>query len=383
MDPVPFPLVKIPQKIWSRNALWVAGMSTLLLTGFASKPGDNDLSSYSRMLARTDGLGGVTSQKAGRVAARSIPVGTSSVAVAAKQPPQPTIDWVNFSQRFDAPKDEDPIGPGVLSLDTVEEFENSRAELPGEAADSANARRQRTVHSPIDVFSFDQTPFPHVDEPPVALKADAGQAPIEPRPDLLSGVPEEYVELALAIAAAEEVDPNWVLSIMRAENAIFDPRLVSPAGAVGLMQVMPGIGAAFGANDLTDPEQNIRAGTRFLRVLIDKYRNPVLVASAYNAGEPRVDLRHSLPLIRETADYVTRVVGFYVGAAATSRGLHGGLSLPSESGSKRGAGTANRAKSPILVFSVADPLTAANRSPREDGPTHVGGPVKIVKEEVH
>ncbi|UIY31809.1 transglycosylase SLT domain-containing protein (plasmid) [Neorhizobium galegae] len=292
------------------------------------------------------------------------------MVVAAKQPPQPTIDWASISQRLDAPRDEHPIGPGVLSSGTVEEFEDSRAGLPGKAAGSANARRERTVHSPISAFSFDQRPVPAVIDPPTEANLDPGRSPVRPRPDLLSGIPEQYAKLALASAAAEEVDPNWVLSIMRAENANFDPRLVSPAGAVGLMQVMPRIGAAFGANDLTDPEQNIRAGTRFLRVLIDKYRNPVLVASAYNAGEPRVDLRHSLPLIRETADYVTRVVGFYVGAAATSTGLHGGLSLPSESGSKRRAETADRAKSPMLVFSVADPLTAASRSPRKtDRPT--------------
>ncbi|NKL24148.1 lytic transglycosylase domain-containing protein (plasmid) [Rhizobium indicum] len=356
-------------------------MSAFLLTGFASDPCDSDLPFNSGTPAHAVGPGGITTEKARRVAANLIPIAVS-LAVAAKQPPQPTIDWVNFSQRFDAPKDEDPIGPGVLSLDTVEEFENSRAELPGEAADSANARRERTVHSPIDVFSFKPTPFPHIIDTPVALKADDDLASIRARPDLLSGIPEEYAKLALAIAAAEDVDPNWVLSIMRAENANFDPRLVSPAGAVGLMQVMPGIGAAFGANDLADPEQNIRAGTRFLRVLIDKYRNPVLVASAYNAGEPRVDLRHSLPLIRETADYVTRVVGFYVGPAATSTGTPS-LSSASESGLKSRAGTAGRAKSPMLVFSVADPLTAANRSPKEDGPTHVGGPIKIVKEEVH
>ncbi|QIJ45481.1 lytic transglycosylase domain-containing protein (plasmid) [Rhizobium leguminosarum] len=355
-------------------------MSAFLLTGFASDPCDSDLPFNSGTPAHAVGPGGITTEKARRVAANLIPIAVS-LAVAAKQPPQPTIDWVNFSQRFDAPKDEDPIGPGVLSLDTVEEFENSRAELPGEAADSANARRERTVHSPIDVFSFKPTPFPHIIDTPVALKADDDLASIRARPDLLSGIPEEYAKLALAIAAAEDVDPNWVLSIMRAENANFDPRLVSPAGAVGLMQVMPGIGAAFGANDLADPEQNIRAGTRFLRVLIDKYRNPVLVASAYNAGEPRVDLRHSLPLIRETADYVTRV-GFYVGPAATSTGTPS-LSSASESGLKSRAGTAGRAKSPMLVFSVADPLTAANRSPKEDGPTHVGGPIKIVKEEVH
>ncbi|ANP90169.1 lytic transglycosylase domain-containing protein [Rhizobium leguminosarum] len=355
-------------------------MSTILLTGFASSPGDNDLPSSSQMTAPADGLGGVKSQKVGRVAASLIPTAAPNATVATNQ--QPTIDWVNFRQRIDAPKDEHPIRPGFLSLDTVEELEDSRAKLPGEAAGSANARRERTVHSPIDVSSFEQTSSPHIVDPPVALKADADPASIQPRPELLSGIPEDYAKLALAIAAGEGVDPNWVLSIMRAENASYDPRLVSPAGAVGLMQVMPRIGAAFGANDLTDPEQNIRAATRFLRVLIDKYRNPVLVASAYNAGEPRVDLRHSLPLIKETADYVTRVVGFYVGAAATSAGTRSLLS-PSESGSKRRSGTADRARSPMLVFSVADPLTAANRSPQEDGPTHVGGPIKIVKEEVH
>ncbi|TAU34692.1 lytic transglycosylase domain-containing protein [Rhizobium leguminosarum] len=358
-------------------------MSAFLLTGFASDPRDSDLPFYSGTPAKAGGPGGITTEKAGRVAARLNPIDASSLAVAAKQPPQPTIDWVSFSQRYDAPKDGHPIGPGVLSLDTAEEFENSRAELPGETAGSASARRERTVHSPIDVFSFEQAPSPHIVDPPFALKVDGELSSTQPRPDLLSGIPEEYAKLVSAIAAAEEVDPNWVFSIMRAENAGYDPRLVSPAGAVGLMQVMPRIGAAFGANDLTDPEQNIRAGTRFLRVLIHKYRNPVLVASAYNAGEPRVDLRHSLPLIRETADYVTRVVGFYVGATAISTGRHAPLSSPSQPGSKRRAGTADRAKSPMLVFSVADPLTAANRSPREDGPTHVGGPVKIVKEEVH
>ncbi|NKK96560.1 transglycosylase SLT domain-containing protein [Rhizobium leguminosarum bv. viciae] len=358
-------------------------MSTILLTGFASNRGDNDLFPYSQTIAPAGGLGGVTSEKEGRVAARSIPVAASSATVATKQPPQPTIDWASFSQRFYAPKDENPIGSSVFPSDTVEEFKNGRAELPGETAAIANAWRERTVHSPIDVFSFEQAPAPHIVGPSSALKADGEPAPMQPRPELLSGIPEEYAKLALAVAAGEEVDPNWVLSIMRAENAGYDPRLVSSAGAIGLMQVMPRIGAAFGASDLTDPEQNIRAGTRFLRALIAKYRNPVLIAAAYNAGEPNVDLRHSLPLIRETADYVTRVVGFYVGVATTSRGLHGGLSLPSESGSKRGAGNADRAKSPMLVFSVADPLPPQGLSQQQERPVEIGNPVKIVKEEVH
>ncbi|MGR4846281.1 lytic transglycosylase domain-containing protein [Rhizobium sp. LARHSG275] len=358
-------------------------MSTFLLTGFVSDPRDSDLPFYSGTPAQAGGPGGITTEKAGRVAARLNPIDASSLAVAAKQPPQPTIDWVSFSQRYDAPKDGHLIGPGVLSLDTVEEFENSRAELPGETADSANARRERTVHSPIDVFSFEQTPSSHIVDPPIGLKVDGDLSWTQPRPDLLSGIPEEYAKLVLAIAAAEEVDPNWVLSIIRAENAAYDPRLVSPAGAVGLMQVMPRIGEAFGANDLTDPKQNIRAGTRFLRVLIDKYRNPVLVASAYNAGEPRVDHRHSLPLIQETADYVTRVVGFYTGTSASSPAPRGGSSSDLKVASIGRTGPAERAKSPMLVFSVEDPLPPQGPSHQQERPAEIGNPVKIVKKEVH
>ncbi|MDI5929836.1 lytic transglycosylase domain-containing protein [Rhizobium leguminosarum] len=383
MDRIPFSPLKRPQKAWSRSALWVAGMSAFLLTGFASEPRDNDLPFYSGTPAHAVGPGVVTTEKVERVAARLNPIAASSLAVAAKQPPQPTIDWVSFSQRFDAPKGGHPIGPGVFSLDPVEEFENSRAQLPGETADRANARRERTVHSPIEVFSFEQTPSPHIVDPPIALKVDGDLSSTQPRPDLLSGIPEEYAKLALVIAAAEEVDPNWVLSIMRAENANFDPRLVSPAGAVGLMQVMPRIGAAFGANDLTDPEQNIRAGTRFLRVLIAKYRNPVLVASAYNAGEPRVDLRHSLPLIQETADYVTRVVGFYTGPSAASPAPRTGSASNLKVASIGRTGSAQRAKSPMLVFSVEDPLPPQGPSHQQERPAEIGNPVKIVKKEVH
>ncbi|CDZ64399.1 TrbN [Neorhizobium galegae bv. orientalis] len=357
-------------------------MSTLLLTGFASNPGD-DLPPYSQTIARGGGLGGVASEKAGRVAAWSIPIAASSATVTTKQAPHPTIDWASFSQRLDALKDEHPTAANVVSSDTVEGFDGRRAELPGEAAGSANAGRERTVYSPISFFSFDQRPAPAAIDPPTEENVDPGRPPVRPRPDLLLGIPEEYAKLALTIAAAEEVDPNWVLSIMRAENADFNPRLVSPAGAVGLMQVMPRIGAAFGANDLADPEQNIRAGTRFLRVLIDKYRNPVLVASAYNAGEPHVDVRHSLPLIRETADYVTRVVGYYTGTGA-------GLTFPNARrspafmrGLNRRAGTADRAKSPMLVFSVADPLPPQRPSHQQERPVEIGDPVKIVKEEVH
>jgi hypothetical protein len=187
------------------------------------------------------------------------------------------------------------------------------------------------------------------------------------------------------MSAEEGVDPNLILSIMRVENAGFDPLAVSSAGAIGLMQVMPKVGEAFGAEDLTEPAQNIRAGARFLRVLVDKYKNPVLIASAYNAGEPRVDVHRSLPLIQETADYVTRVVGLYTNTSSNGEVFAiGHSSRIAPTGRKAGgrSGRADRAKSPMLVFSVGNTSDTSGRVEQESGQVPISGPVKIKKEEV-
>ncbi|WP_261336748.1 lytic transglycosylase domain-containing protein [Rhizobium leguminosarum] len=381
MDRIPLSPVRRPQKAWSRSALWTAGISTLLLTGFASGPDDNDPHAGSRMSVQGVFGSRATSPKVAKLEAEPAPSAASSETTPAQRLAFPSIDWASFNQRFDGPNDAAPIS-NAISSDEIEKFDNSRAEIPGEAAGTANARRERTVHSPISVFSFDQRPAPPIIDPAVESQVDTGRSLPRPRPDLLSNTPEKYARLAVTIAATEEVDPNWVLSIMRAENADFDPSLVSSAGAIGLMQVMPRIGKAFGANDLTDPEQNIRAGTRFLRVLVDKYRNPVLGAAAYNAGEPNVDLHHSLPLIRETADYVTRVVGYYIGMTSGKAPLLVSRSSTAVPGSERRTGSAERARSPMLVFSVANPPPSAVRPHQEEANIGAGGPVKIVKEEV-
>ncbi|MGP4693841.1 lytic transglycosylase domain-containing protein [Agrobacterium cavarae] len=371
MDSVPLSPVNRPHKISSRSVLWLAGTSAFLLTGFASGPDDSSdyiVSGKSTHVQTANRL----ELKADDVA--TVPANPETSAAASTQN-IPTIDSASFNDRFSS-----PIVDALRSSARPSEFVGGFSDRVGRSSESAsgstNDRRERAVHSQVSVYSFDHVTAvleraepatePHVSEPPV-----------QARPDLLSGVPTDYAKLALRVAGNEEVDPNWVLSVMRAENAGFDPDLVSSAGAIGLMQVMPRIGEAFGATDLTDPEQNIRAGTRFLRVLIGKYKNPVLVAAAYNAGEPNVDLRHSMPLIRETADYVTRVVGYYTGTAATPV-----LSTAGRTSAPRSTGRAARAKSPMLVFSVATPSPSDVRPQRDEAQNDAGGPVKIVKEEV-
>lgn len=250
---------------------------------------------------------------------------------------------------------------------------------PPEANSDEGMKRQRAAYSLIGVYSLEKTAAETGSETNT-VTANTSHT-VMPRSDLLNGVPEAYAALVVRIAAEEAVDPNWVLAVMRAENASFDRQLASPAGATGLMQVMPRIGKVFGAFDLTDPEQNIRAGTRFLRGLIAKYRNPVLIASAYNAGEPRVDTDHSMPLIQETADYVTRVVGYYTGMPAALP-VHAAIRPQAGTPPIAHRGHIERAKSPILVFSVPEPSADLGRASQEPGPIAAGVSVKIIKEEV-
>lgn len=102
----------------------------------------------------------------------------------------------------------------------------------------------------------------------------------------------------------------WIVAVMRAESA-HDPRAVSPAGAMGLMQVMPGTWAALRAHhglgdDPHDPRDNILAGTAYLREMWDRYGNVAAMLAAYNAGPGRYDayLETGRALPAETRAYV-------------------------------------------------------------------------------
>ncbi|MET3595098.1 hypothetical protein ABID26_004510 [Mesorhizobium shonense] len=298
------------------------------------------------------------------------------VALTAKTAPPP-LEKERFNERFGESR-----GGFDIVDNTFPANPDPARENPIVVAYSPEAEiglRDQSVRSSMDVFSYGAVQDAEAFAPTGAIASST-----EPRPDLLSGVPGEYAKLVTLIAAEEGVDPNLMLSIMKAENAGFDPQAVSPAGAIGLMQVMPTVGHAFGAIDLTDPAQNIRAGARFLRVLVDKYKNPVLIASAYNAGEPRVDVRRSLPLIRETADYVTRVVGLYTNTNSTGEVFMIGRSVGTAPAARKASGRsgrADRAKSAMLVFSIGSTADASGRVEQESGQVPISGPVKIRKEE--
>ncbi|MCE5245053.1 MAG: lytic transglycosylase domain-containing protein [Desulfobacteraceae bacterium] len=107
------------------------------------------------------------------------------------------------------------------------------------------------------------------------------------------------------------LDQNLVTAVIRAESA-FDSQAVSPKGAQGLMQLMPGTSRDLGVVDPFDPWQNIDGGARYLKFLLNRFNNNLpLAVAAYNAGPEAVQKYGGIPPYDETQIYVQRVLDFY------------------------------------------------------------------------
>ena len=120
-----------------------------------------------------------------------------------------------------------------------------------------------------------------------------------------------YRELVEAAAARYNVDADLITSVIAVESN-FDPKALSPKNARGLMQLLPETAARLGVQDIYDPQENIDAGTRYLRELLEKYNNNLTMAlAAYNAGPDRVEQYRRVPPFPETLSYVRRVKRSY------------------------------------------------------------------------
>ena len=139
-------------------------------------------------------------------------------------------------------------------------------------------------------------------------KTQSGQ-PYDARLLATAGKFDPLIESAAAAAA---VEPELLRAVIAVESG-FDPRALSKAGAAGLMQLMPETARRYGVSDRFDPAQNVHAGARHLKALIERYDNDVKLAlAAYNAGEQAVDrCGRCVPQYRETQAYVPRVWRMY------------------------------------------------------------------------
>ncbi len=113
------------------------------------------------------------------------------------------------------------------------------------------------------------------------------------------------------IAGKNRLDPALIHAVISAESA-FNPKAVSHAGAQGLMQLMPATAQRFGVSNPFDPVSNVNGGAKYLRWLLDRFKNLNLALAAYNAGEGAVErYGNKIPPFKETQTYVARVLKFY------------------------------------------------------------------------
>ncbi len=119
-------------------------------------------------------------------------------------------------------------------------------------------------------------------------------------------------------AARHHVDPNLVRALIKVESN-FNPRAVSNKGAMGLMQLMPGTARQYDVTNPFDAAQNVNAGVRHLKGLLDNFRGDVsLTLAAYNAGQGAVERNGGIPPYAETRNYVRRITGLMAGGAMLS-----------------------------------------------------------------
>jgi soluble lytic murein transglycosylase-like protein len=171
-----------------------------------------------------------------------------------------------------------------------------------------------------------------------------GDTAVDGRRELLRRIP--YGAILAAAGERNRVDSLLLAAVVETESR-FAPHAVSPCGAVGLMQLLPSTGEDYGVKDLRDPYANVDAGSRYLRVLLNRFHGrPDLAIAAYNTG-PEVVARYGcVPPYRETQDFVKRVLTRYgqhqnalaqatpyrPGEARAAAGTSGGAqaSLPAE-----------------------------------------------------
>lgn len=187
-----------------------------------------------------------------------------------------------------------PIFAGLLGAQSLTAIEQQRQSI---------ARQQQSVTRQAETVA---TRYPA----PFGGRNPAGAASFTLVPDDCPPVAASAVRPIIAREAERQNVPADVVEAVVSTESAFQPCAVSSAGAMGLMQLMPATAESLQVNDPFDPAQNITAGTRFLRQLLDRYGGDLALAlAAYNAGPGRVDAAGGIPAIPETQRYVRKVIG--------------------------------------------------------------------------
>jgi len=220
------------------------------------------------------------------------------------------------------------------------------ASMPATAADLAVLRNGFTIrHEHRDITGANtrlflgNDPTNYVDVPTAEIDHfEQDLTPTSPpKPVAAPAPPVSVAEAVNGSSQRYHLDPDLVNSVIRAESA-FNPHAVSRKGAQGLMQLMPQTANSLGVGDAFDPRTNVDAGTRYLRILLERYNFDLIKAlAAYNAGPLRVEQYGGVPPYRETHAYVARIVRDFnrkkvaeekAGVAQTANGKHNSDARP-------------------------------------------------------
>jgi soluble lytic murein transglycosylase-like protein len=160
----------------------------------------------------------------------------------------------------------------------------------------------------VEIEHFEAAPPEPVEDAAPSPKTGALRPTSGVKP---SAIPPRPVDLSQVVNEASgryRLDPDLVNSVIKAESD-FKVRAVSPKGAQGLMQLMPGTAAQLGVPNAFDPQANVDGGTRYLRELLERYNFDLVKAlAAYNAGPQRVEQFGGVPPYYETRAYVAKIV---------------------------------------------------------------------------
>lgn len=170
----------------------------------------------------------------------------------------------------------------------------------------------------LDVTGYEILPDRYI----LHLQGGVAEVPLS---DIVAIEPEEIFEpieeplsdktpfekVIRAAAQRYGMDADLIHCVIAVESN-FNPKAVSPKKASGLMQLLPQTAALYGVKNIFDPEENVNAGTRYLKDLLEKYHDLTLALAAYNAGPERVDqYGRRVPPYLETMKYVQRIAKSY------------------------------------------------------------------------
>lgn len=211
-----------------------------------------------------------------------------------------------------------------------------------------------------------------------ALPQETTVAPVACADSALSQ--ERVRSLISAEAERQGADAKLVLAIAEHESA-YGATTNSPAGARGIMQLMPATADRYGVKDVCDAEENIRGGVAYLKDLTQRFHGQImLIAAAYNAGETRVINAGGIPPIAETANYTALVTNTYFGfgtviGADQNRGRRAGDKAMSAATQVIVSATTVQDEAPIPINAAPKPASA-----KSEPNTWLGGSVLYVQQ---